>query len=164
MLDISLGTVVWSSIAFLAVAFILAKFAWKPILASIKEREDSIDQSLKAAEKARLEMSELKADNEELLKEARLERDALLKDARTTKDRIIQEAKEKANDEYSRILNAAKEAIHNEKMAAIVEVKNQVATLSLEIAEKLIREKFSSPEEQKKLIDTYIAEADTKLN
>jgi F-type H+-transporting ATPase subunit b len=164
MLDISIGTVVWSTIAFLVVAFILAKFAWKPILASIKEREDSIDQSLKSAERARKEMSELKSDNEELLKQARLERDTLLKEARGTKDQIIAEAKEKANSEYSRIVNSAKEAIHNEKMAALVEIKNQVATLSLEIAEKLLREKFADPAQQKQLIDKYIEEAKVNMN
>lgn len=162
MLDVSIGTVFWSSIAFLAVAFILAKFAWKPILASIKEREDSIDSSLKAAEKARKEMSQLQSDNEALLKEARLERDAMLKEARDMKDKIIAEAKEKADSRYDEIVNAAKGAIQNEKMAALTEIKNQVSTLSLEIAEKLVRQKLESSEEQKKLIDQYLSEA--KLN
>jgi len=162
MLDVSIGTVIWSTIAFLAVAFILAKFAWKPILASIKEREDSIDSSLKAAEKARQEMSQLQSDNEALLKEARSERDSMLKEARVVKDRIIGEAKEKAESEYEKIVHSAKDAIHNEKMAALTEIKNQVSTLSLEIAEKLLREKLESSDEQKKLIEKYIGEA--KLN
>lgn len=162
MLDVSIGTVFWSTLAFLAVAFILAKFAWKPILASIKEREESIDSSLKAAEKARHDMSQLQADNEALLKEARLERDTMLKEARGVKDRIIGEAKEKASAEYDKIVNSAKNAIHNEKMAALTEIKNQVSTLSLEIAEKLLRDKLESSDEQKKLIEKYISEA--KLN
>lgn len=162
MLDISIGTVVWSSIAFLVVAFILAKFAWKPILASLKEREESIDQSLKSAERARNEMAALKADNEELLKQARLERDAMLKDARDTRERLMSEAKEKAQEEYGRIVESAKETIRNEKMAALVDIKNQVASLSLEIGVKLIKDKLDTNEEQKKLIDKYIDEA--KLN
>lgn len=162
MLDISIGTVVWSSIAFLVVAFILAKFAWKPILASLKEREDSIEHSLKSAEKARNEMAALKADNEELLKQARLERDAMLKDARDTRERLMSEAKEKAQEEYARIVESAKETIRNEKMAALVDIKNQVASLSLEIGVKLIKDKLDTDEEQKKLIDKYIEEA--KLN
>ncbi len=164
MLDVNWGTLIWTTIAFLTVVFILGKFAWKPILAAIKEREESIDASLKSAEQARNEMSALKADNEELLKQARLERDTMLKEARETKEKIVNEAKEKANDEYSRILNSAKEAIHNEKMAAIVEIQNEVATLSLQIAEKLLRQKLSSPDEQKKLIDKYIEESKANMN
>jgi len=162
MLEISIGTVLWSTIAFLVVAFILAKFAWKPILSSIKEREDSIDQSLKSAEKARNEMAALKADNEELLKQARLERDAMLKEARDTRERLMGEAREKAQAEYARIVESAKETIRNEKMAALVDIKNQVASLSLEIGVKLIKDKLDTNEEQKKLIDKYIDEA--KLN
>lgn len=162
MLSVSFGTVIWSTIAFLLVAFILAKFAWKPILASIREREDSIDDALKSAKKAREEMSNLQASNENLLKEARLERDSMLKDARHTKDKIIAEAKAKAEGEYDKIVASARETINTEKQAAITEIKHQVANLSIEIAEKVIREELKSTDKQKELIEKYISES--KLN
>ena len=162
MLSVSLGTVVWSSIAFLLVVFLLAKLAWKPILASIREREDSIDDALKSASKAREEMANLTRSNEALLNEARAERDGMLKDARGTKDQIIAEAKERAEVEYNKILTSAKDAIRQEKASAIAEIKEQVATLSIEIAERVIREELKSDEKQKQLIDKYLQEA--KLN
>jgi F-type H+-transporting ATPase subunit b len=162
MLDVSWGTVIWSSIAFLIVAFILAKFAWKPILASIKEREVSIDNSLKSAEKARQEMANLQASNETLIKEARIERDAMLKDAQETKNRIISEAKERAQEEYGKILSSAKDAIQTEKMAAITELKSQVATLSIEIAEKVLRQELNTDDKQQELVKKYLQES--KLN
>lgn len=162
MLDVSWGTVIWSSIAFLIVAFILAKFAWKPILASIKEREVSIDNSLKSAEKARQEMANLQASNETLIKEARIERDAMLKDAQETKNRIISEAKERAQEEYGKILSSAKNAIQTEKMAAITELKSQVAALSIEIAEKVLRQELNTDDKQQELVKKYLQES--KLN
>ncbi|MFT5972145.1 MAG: F-type H+-transporting ATPase subunit b [Cryomorphaceae bacterium] len=162
MLSVSIGTVLWSSIAFIIVVFILAKMAWKPILASIRERENSIDDALKSAEKARKDLANLQSSNEELLKEARGERDAMLKDARSTKDKIIAEAKEKAEAEYSKILSSAKEDIRTEKLAAITELKKQVADLSIHIAEKVIRQELSADQKQKDLIDKYLEEA--KLN
>lgn len=162
MLSVSFGTVIWSTIAFLLVAFILAKFAWKPILASIREREDSIDDALKSAKKAREEMSNLQASNENLLKEARLERDSMLKDARQTKDKIIAEAKSKAEGEYDKIVASARDTINTEKQAAITEIKHQVANLSIDIAEKVIREELKSTDKQKELIEKYISES--KLN
>lgn len=162
MLSVSIGTVVWSSIAFLVVVFLLAKLAWKPILASIREREDSIDDALKSASKAREEMANLTKSNEALLNEARAERDGMLKDARGTKDQIIAEAKDRAEVEYNKILSSTKDAIRQEKSAAIAEIKEQVATLSIEIAERVIREELKSDEKQKQLIDKYLQEA--KLN
>jgi len=162
MLSVSWGTVLWSSIAFIIVVLILAKMAWKPILASIREREDSIDDALKSADKARQELANLQSSNEELLREARAERDSMLKDARSTKDKIISDAKEKAEGEYAKILSSAKEDIHNEKLAAITELKKQVATLSIDIAEKVIRQELSDEQKQKDLIDRYLEEA--KLN
>ncbi|MCH2214196.1 MAG: F0F1 ATP synthase subunit B [Flavobacteriales bacterium] len=162
MLSVSIGTVLWSSIAFLIVVFILAKMAWKPILASIKEREDSIDDALKSAEKAREDLSNLQSSNEELLKEARAERDAMLKEARATKDKIVSDAKERAEAEYSKIVSSAKEDIRNEKLAAITELKHQVADLSIHIAEKIIREELTADEKQQALINKYLEEA--KLN
>jgi F-type H+-transporting ATPase subunit b len=162
MLTVSWGTVVWSTIAFVVVALILAKTAWKPILASIRERENSIDDALKSAEKARGEMANLKASNETLLNEARAERDAMLKDARETKDGIISDAKNNASTEYDKILSAAREAVQSEKRAAISEIKKQVAELSVEIAEKVIRQELDSDDKQKQLIDKYLEES--KLN
>ncbi len=162
MLEVSIGTVIWSSIAFIIVALILAKMAWKPILASIREREDSIEDALKSAKKAREEMANLQSSNESLLNEARAERDGLLKDARVTKDGIIAEAKTKAEAEYQKIVSSAQDAIRQEKSAAIAEIKAQVASLSIEIAEKVIREELKSDEKQKELIDRYLQEA--KLN
>ncbi len=162
MLSVSIGTVVWSSIAFLIVLFLLAKLAWKPILASIKEREESIDDALKSASKAREEMANLTKSNEALLNEARAERDAMLKDARETKDTIIAESKERAEVEYNKILSSTKDAIRQEKSAAIAEIKEQVATLSIEIAERVIREELKSDEKQRQLIDKYLQDA--KLN
>jgi F-type H+-transporting ATPase subunit b len=162
MLEVSWGTVLWTTIAFLIVAFILAKLAWKPILASIREREDSIDDALKSADKAREELANLKSSNEELIKEARAERDNLLKEARVTREKIITEAKEKAEAEYSKIVGSAKEDIRNEKMAAITELKKQVADLSIHIAEKVLREELGESEKQKEMIDRYLEEA--KLN
>jgi F-type H+-transporting ATPase subunit b len=162
MLSVSWGTVLWSSIAFIIVVLILAKMAWKPILASIREREDSIDDALKSADKARQELANLQSSNEELLREARAERDSMLKDARSTKDKIIADAKEKAESEYAKILNSAKEDIRNEKLAAITELKKQVATLSIDIAEKVIRQELDNDQKQKDLINRYLEEA--KLN
>ena len=162
MLEISIGTVAWSTISFIIVAFLLAKFAWKPILASIKEREDSIDAALQSASKAREEMANLTKSNEELLKQARAERDAMLKDARDTKENIIAEARQRADVEYTRILASAQDAIRQEKASAIAELKEQVAILSIEIAERVIREELKSDEKQKQLIDKYLQEA--KLN
>lgn len=162
MLEISIGTVAWSTISFIIVAFLLAKFAWKPILASIKEREDSIDEALQSATRAREEMANLTRSNEELLKQARAERDAMLKDARDTKENIIAEAKQRADVEYARILSSAQDAIRQEKAAAIAELKEQVAVLSIDIAERVIRHELESDEKQKQLIDKYLQEA--KLN
>lgn len=162
MLSVSFGTVIWSTIAFLVVAFILAKMAWKPILASIKDRENSIDEAIKSAEKAREEMANLHASNEALLKEARIERDALMKDAHETKETMLAEAKERAEAEYGKIVASAKDTIRGEKAAAIAEIKNQVASLSLEIAEQVIRQELKSDDKQKELINKYLQEA--KLN
>jgi len=162
MLSVSIGTVLWSSIAFIIVVLILAKMAWKPILASIKEREDSIDDALKSADKARADLASLQSSNEELLKEARAERDAMLKEARTTKDKIVADAKEKAEAEYTKIVASAKEDIRNEKLAAITELKLQVADLSIQIAEKVIREELKADEKQQALVNKYLENA--KLN
>lgn len=149
----SIGLIFWMTLSFGILVFILAKFAWVPILATLHQREKSIEDALHQADKARDEMKALKSDNEELLRQAKEERSAILKDARTIRDNIIEESKAKANQEYNRILEAAKESIHFEKMAAITELKNQIATLSIDIAEKILKEELSDKEKQKKHID-----------
>jgi len=149
----SIGLIFWMTLSFGILFFILAKFAWKPIMASLREREQSIDDALQQANVTREEMKALHFSNEQLLKETKEERDTMMKDARQIRDGILEEAKTKANQEYNRILESAKESIHYEKMAAITELKNQIATLSIEIAEKLIKEELSDKAKQKVLID-----------
>lgn len=153
-----LGLIIWSTIVFCILFFLLAKFAWKPILNAVKDREASIENALNAAEQAKKEMQELSANNEVLLNQARAERDEMLKDARAVKDKMISEAKVTANAEAERIIASAKEAIQHEKLAAITELKNQVATLSIEIAEKIIKQELSTAEKQKSLIDNAVSE------
>jgi F-type H+-transporting ATPase subunit b len=156
------GLVFWMLVSFLIVLFILGKFAWKPILKALKERETSIEDALRSADKAREAMENLKADNEKLLIEARAERERMLREARDTKDAIINEAKGKATTEANRLLQMAREAINNEKQAAITELKNQVATLSIEIAEKILREQLKDATKQKELAEKYLKEV--KMN
>lgn len=157
-----LGLVIWMSLTFLTVLFLLSKFAWKPILKMIKDREESIEGALQSAEKAKQEMIRLQSNNENLLREAQVEREAMLKAARDAKDSMINEAKATAKAEADRIIALAREAINNEKQAAVTELKNQVAQLSLQVAEKLIREQLSSDEKQKELANKLVAEL--KLN
>ena len=154
----SIGLMFWTSLVFVILLFLLAKFAWKPILKSVKEREVKIESALEASEKARTEMALLKSQNEDLRKEALVERDALLKEAREIKDKMVAEAKVTAKEEGERIIESAREAIQNEKMAAVIEIKNQVATLSIEIAEKIVKEKLSTDEKQKTLVDGLVEE------
>ncbi|MEN9331248.1 MAG: synthase subunit [Bacteroidota bacterium] len=156
------GLVFWMTVSFLIVVFILRKFAWGPILSSLKERETSIEDALNAAKKAKDEVANMKAENEQLLKQARNERDMMLKEARDTKDAIVNEARAKAQSEADRMITAARESIQNEKMAAITELKNQVATLSIEIAEKVIRQQLASDDKQKALVNDLLK--DVKLN
>jgi F-type H+-transporting ATPase subunit b len=156
------GLLIWMMITFLIVLILLRKFAWKPILKMIKDREDSIDGALKSAENAKLEMQNLKSDNEKILAQARNERDQMMKEARDMKDQIVGEAKGKAKEEADKILASAREAINNEKMAAITELKNQVALLSVEIAEKILKRELSDENKQKELIGDLLK--DTKLN
>jgi F-type H+-transporting ATPase subunit b len=157
-----LGLVIWMSLTFLTVLFLLSKFAWKPILKMIKDREESIEGALQSAEKAKQEMVRLQSNNENLLREAQLEREAMLKAARDAKDAMINDAKATAKAEADRMISLAREAINNEKQAAVTELKNQVAQLSLQVAEKLIREQLSNDEKQKELANKLVAEL--KLN
>jgi len=154
----SIGLIFWMTLTFLVVFFLLKKMAWKPILKSLKERETSIQDALDSADRAKAEMQALQASNEAILLEARNERDKLLKEARETKDSIIGEAKAAAQKEAEKIMQSSREAIQSEKMAAIDEMKSQVAKLSLEIAEKILRTELSSDDKQKALVNTMIDE------
>jgi F-type H+-transporting ATPase subunit b len=154
----SLGLIFWMVVSFSIILFLLKKFAWQPILSMIKEREESIENALSAAEKAKEEMKALQSDNERILAQARNERDAMLKEARELKEQIIAEAKGLAAKEGERIIEASRISIQNEKVAAIAEIKNQVATLSIEIAEKILKSELSSDEKQKSLVNTLLKE------
>jgi F-type H+-transporting ATPase subunit b len=147
-----LGLLFWMFVTFGIVFFILAKFAWKPILNSLKEREDSIADSLNKAEEARKQMANLKSENEKLLAQARVERENILREAKDMKDSIIAQAKTSADIEGKRLIAAAKENINREKNAAIDDLKKQVASYSIEIAEKLVRKKMESDKEQDELV------------
>lgn len=156
------GLIFWMSISFLIVVFLMRKFAWGPILSSLKERETSISDALNAAKKAKEEVANMTAENERILQEARNERDVLLREARETKDQIISESRARAQVEGDRLITLAREAIVNEKMAAITDLKNQVAYLSIEIAEKMIRQKLSNDDQQKALVQEMLK--DVKMN
>ncbi len=141
--EFSIGLFFWQTIIFILLIFLLKKFAWKPILDAVNEREEGIKNALLSAEKAKEEMASLQSDNEETLKKARSERDSLLKEAREIKQQLIDEAKNEAKNEAKKIISQAQETIQNEKNAAIVDLKNQVASLSIDIAEKVLKEKLS---------------------
>ncbi|MDP1745447.1 MAG: F0F1 ATP synthase subunit B [Bacteroidota bacterium] len=158
----SIGLIFWMIVSFSIILFLLKKFAWAPILGMIKEREESIEQALASAEKAKQEMKMLQSNNERILAEAKTERELLLKDAREIREKMIAEAKGMATKEGERLLKSARENIQNEKMAAITELKNQVATLSIDIAEKILRSELSSDEKQKSLVNTLLK--DVNLN
>ncbi len=158
LIEPAIGLIVWTTITFILLLFLLAKFAWKPILAAIKAREKGIENALASAESALKDMRELKSNNEKILVEARAERDNLLKEAREMKDALVAEAKTKATADADRILTSAREQITTEKNAAVAELKNQVATLSVEIAEKILRSELSSDEKQKALVSNLMKE------
>ena len=160
--DFSVGLFFWQSVLFIALILLLKKFACGPILTAVEEREDGIKNALEAAEKAKAEMQALNADNERILAEARIERDALLKEAREIKDGIVNDAKELANTEADKILTTAKDQINNEKMKAMTELKNTVATLSIDIAEKVLRSELTDKKKQEDLVANALKE--TELN
>ena len=158
MNDFSLGLFVYMGLIFIFLVLLLKKLAWKPILDAVNEREEGIRGALAAAENAKKELENLNADNERILKEARIERDALLKDARSMKDVIIAEARVEAKEQQQIIVEQAKAAISAENNAAIADIKAQVATLSLAIAEKVIRKELSSDEKQANLVSEMLKE------
>ena len=148
MISFDPGLIIWTTIIFTLLLIVLKKFAWKPILNAVDQRNKSIAEALKSADKAKEEMELLHADNERILTEARAQRDALLKEAREIKNGIINEAKENANKEADKILNSAKEQIANEKMKAITELKNSVAILSIDIAERVLKRELKEKADQ----------------
>jgi F-type H+-transporting ATPase subunit b len=162
LLNPGTGLILWQLIIFIALFLLLSKLAWKPIINSLKERELSIQNSLDTAERARLEMSQLKADNEKLLKEAREERDKILREAREASNRLKDEAQLEAKKSADKIVEDARAAINIEKQAAMRDVRQQVALFSLEIAERLMKTKLSDDKSQKELVQNYIK--DLKIN
>ncbi len=160
--DFSFGLFFWQIILFVLLLLLLKKFAWKPILNAVKDREEGIKNALLSAEEARKEMQNLTADNERILKEARNDREKLLKEARDMREKMIDEAKGEAQIEANNLIEKAKESIQTEKLAAITDLKNQVADLSIGIAEKLVKEELASKDKQVKLIETMLKEV--KLN
>lgn len=152
----------WTTIVFIIFFILLRKFAWKPILGAVKSREDSINTALQSAEAARREMQDLTATNERILQEARMERDAMLKEAREMREKMIADSKADAVAEGARMIEQAKMAINAEKNAAMSELKVQVSTLSLEIAEKLLKTELSNKDSQKQLVEKMLG--DVTLN
>ena len=160
--EFSVGLFFWQTLLFVALILLLKKFAWKPILDAVNDREQGIKDALDSAEQAKQEMANLQADNEKLLKEARAERDAMIKEARDIKNKMINDAKEEAKGEADKMVAQAQAAIESEKKAAIDDLKNQVASLSLEIAEKVVRENLSRDDKQQKLVKNLLD--DSSLN
>ncbi len=153
------GLIFWQAFTFLAVVFILGRFAWRPIIGSLKAREDSIEDALKAAELAKEEMKILQADNEKLLQEARKERDEILREAQNASNRIRSEAKDQADAQAARILDDARKEIIQQKDKALSEMKGMVATLSVDIAEKVLRKELKDKKSQEELVDKLLKDA-----
>tara|TARA_A200000159_G_scaffold59938_1_gene55538 strand:+ start:177 stop:677 length:501 start_codon:yes stop_codon:yes gene_type:complete len=160
--EFSIGLFFWQSIIFIGLLFLLKKYAWGPILSSVNERENSIKDALKAAKDARSEMENLQSDNQRILKEARAEKESLLKEARSIRSEIISTAKEDAKDEAQKILIQAQQAIQNEKRTAINELKDQVGSVALEIAEKVIRKELDSKDKQMDLVNEILKDTELK--
>lgn len=147
------GIIFWTTVTFVILLLLLRKFAWKPILKVVKDREESIEDSLASAQHARNEMERLKSDNEKVLQEARQERDKILQEARQIKEKLISDAKEEAQQQAEQQLESARDQIENQKLAAITELKNQVGAMSIDIAEKILRQKLEDKEKQSQLVD-----------
>ena len=160
--EFSIGLFFWQTVIFIFLILLLKKFAWKPILDAVNEREEGIKNALLSAEKAKEEMASLQSDNEETLKKARFGRDSLLKEAREIKQQLIDEAKSEAKNEAKKIISQAQETIQNEKNAAIVDLKNQVAGLSIDIAEKVLKEKLSDDKAQMQLVKDLVKDVTLK--
>ena len=158
--DFSLGLFVFQTLIFIGLVLLLKKYAWKPILDAVNEREEGIKNSLESAEEAKKEMASIVADNEKILKEARIERDNLLKEARSMKEKMISEAKSEASVEAEKLITLAKTSIENETLKAMTELKNQIADLSIDIAEKVLRNELSDKKAQMSLVEKLVEEAE----
>lgn len=156
IIEPGIGLLFWMTLTFVILLFLLAKFAWKPIVNAINDRETSIVDALNQATLARKEMATLKEDNERIIREAKIERDAILKEAREIKDRIVGEAKDAAKAEGDKMIEAAKQTITSEKNAAMADVKSQIATLSVNIAESILKQKLDNSEAQNELVQNYL--------
>lgn len=156
------GLLVWMLLSFGIVLFVLTKYAWKPILKGIRNRESKIEEALLAADRTKAEMAKLQADNEKILAEARTERDKLIQEARLMKDKIIDEAKAAAAEESHKLIQTARQSIEQEKKAALKEIKDQVSELSVLVAEKILKEKLSGATHQNEYIEKLLGEI--KLN
>ncbi|RSK41483.1 F0F1 ATP synthase subunit B [Mangrovimonas spongiae] len=160
--EFSVGLFFWQLLLFVGLVLLLRKFAWKPILDSVEKRESGIEDALQAAENAKLEMQNLQADNEKLLNEARAERETMLKEARELKAKMIADAEGDAQAKANKMIEQAQAAIESEKKSAMAELKGQVASLSLEIAEKVVKDELSSKDKQMELVESMLGDA--KLN
>jgi F-type H+-transporting ATPase subunit b len=160
----AIGTIFWTVLIFSIFFLVLTKFAWKPILSAVKQRDEMIRGSLSSAEKARKEMLKLQSDNEAILRKAREEREGILKEARDIRDKLIAEAKGRATEEAEKLVEKARAGIQREKTKALADIREQVANLSVEIASKLIGEKLKTTGEQEKLINNYLNEVDFNKN
>lgn len=158
LLSPSFGLIFWMAVIFLLTLLILRKFAWKPILKMLSEREKSIADSIETADRIKAEMAQMKYEHEEMLKEAKAERSRILKEAKEVKDQIINEAKDQAKVEARKIIESAQVAIHNQKMAALTDVKNQVGNLAVEVAEKILRKQLDQGAAQQEYIRQLAAE------
>lgn len=156
IIEPGIGLLFWMTLTFVILLFILGKFAWKPIINAINEREISIVDSLNQAKLARQEVQNLKAENEHIIREAKLERDNILKEAREIKDKIVGEAKDAARTEGDKLIEQARQTIQAEKSAAVADIKNQIGTLSVNIAESILKEKLDNSEAQNTLVENYL--------
>jgi len=156
IIEPGIGLLFWMTLTFVILLFILAKFAWKPIVNAVNDRETSIVDALNQAKLAKKEMEELKADNERIIREAKIERDAILKEAREIKDRIVGEAKDIAKSEGDKLIEAARQSIQSEKNAAMADIKSQIGNLSVNIAESILKQKLDNTEAQNELVQNYL--------
>ena len=160
--EFSLGLFFWQSLIFIGLLFMLRKFAWKPILDAVNDRETSIKDALASAEAARDEMKNLQSDNQRILKEARAEKESLLKEARATRSELINNAKEEAQEEAQKILSQAQDAIQSEKRAAVKELKEQVGSIAMEIAKKVLQKELENKDRQLELVDQLLQDTNLK--
>ena len=156
MIEPGIGLLFWMTLTFIILLFLLAKFAWKPILNAVNDREVTIIDALNQAKLAKQEMAQLKEDNERILREARAERDGILKEAREMKDKIVNEAKDSAKVEGEKMISAARQSIQSEKNAAMADIKSQIGTLSVNIAENILKEKLNNDGAQNALVENIL--------